>query len=144
MNPDDLKQERDQSRQIMLDAWSKHQNNEPLEALEQQIVTLIKEHPEYQAAFEQTEHLAIDYPMDPTINPFLHIGLHLTIHEQITIDQPAGIRELYQALCQQIGSVHETEHLMMQVLATALDIALYDPTIHPEQQYLAGLRDLLK
>lgn len=143
MNKDDLGKERDASRKVMLDAWQKHLKKESLEPLEQQIVSLIQAHPEFQPAFEQDEHLAIDYPMDPTINPYLHIGLHLTILEQISLDRPVGIRDIYQQLTKQIGNTHEAEHLMMQVLTNAIDAAIQDPNGNAEQVYLQNLKRLL-
>lgn len=144
MNQNDLNQERDQSRNVMISAWRKNKNSEQLEPLEQQVVNIIKDHPEYQAAFEQEEHLSIDYPMEPTINPFLHIGLHLTILDQIKIDQPNGIRDIFQTLVEQVGNSHEAEHMMMQVLSVALEAVISDPSSNADQIYLAGLQELLR
>ena len=57
-------------------------------------------HPEYQTYLEHIE----DYldknwtPEQGETNPFLHLSLHLSIQEQVGIDQPFGIRAIHQKL----------------------------------------------
>ncbi len=43
-------------------------------------------------------------------NPFLHMGMHLALQEQVALDRPAGIQAVYRQLGEQLGDVHDTEH----------------------------------
>lgn len=102
-------------RRIILDAWRKAQEGMPLNALESQIVAVIREHPEYHAFLDAPE-IALNQAMEGH-NPFLHLGLHLAIHEQLSIDHPPGIRDLYQRLIGRLGDPHAVEHRIMDCLA---------------------------
>ena len=53
-------------------------------------------------------------------NPFLHLSLHLSIQEQISIDQPRGIRAAWQALLTRTGSEHDAAHALIDCLAQAI------------------------
>ena len=53
-------------------------------------------------------------------NPFLHMGLHLAIREQIATNRPQGIQKAYRDLNERNGAPHETEHNIMECLAQAL------------------------
>ena len=50
------------------------------------------------------------------INPFLHLAMHLSIAEQISIDQPPGIRTAFIKLSQRLDSEHEAHHHIMECL----------------------------
>ncbi|MEQ1556134.1 MAG: DUF1841 family protein, partial [Gallionella sp.] len=50
-------------------------------------------------------------------NPFLHLMMHLTIEEQISINQPAGIRAHFVRLTHQFESEHDAQHQMMECLS---------------------------
>lgn len=130
--------DRQQLRKAWANAWNKAQQGQPLQPLEQQIVTVIKDHPEYQPQLGQLE---ADYiPDDGQPNPFLHMGLHLALREQLSTDRPAGILACYQQLCQQTGSAHDAEHDMIECLAEALWQAQSRQTAPDEAAYLACLR----
>ena len=66
-------------RRVYQTAWTKHQQGRSLEPLEQQIVAVLKEHPEYHATLAALgPELDRDYPAEAGAgNPFLHLGLHL-------------------------------------------------------------------
>lgn len=53
-------------------------------------------------------------------NPFLHLSMHLTIAEQISINQPIGIAAAFNALAQHLQSEHEAHHVIMECLASML------------------------
>jgi hypothetical protein len=42
--------------------------------------------------------------------------MHLSIAEQLSIDQPPGIRAAYQALAQRLGDEHAAHHQVMECL----------------------------
>jgi len=58
---------------------------------------IVAMHPEYHALLETGEAaLAREWtPEDGETNPFLHLSLHLAIEEQLSIDQPPGIRAAF-------------------------------------------------
>ncbi len=114
--------DRDQLRQFYCDVWRKHRDGLPLEALEIQIRDVILLHPEYHALLEHPEQaLGREYlPESGATNPFLHLGLHLAIHEQLATDRPTGIRALITVLRSHWPDGHALEHQMMECLAESL------------------------
>ncbi|MFX7879434.1 DUF1841 family protein, partial [Acinetobacter baumannii] len=75
-----------------------HQGNQVLTPLEAIARDWILQHPEYHDALRDVEEaLAADYSIERgQSNPFLHLSMHLSITEQISIDQPPGIRGAFQ------------------------------------------------
>ena len=76
-------------------------------------------------------------------NPFLHMGLHLGIREQVATDRPAGIRAVFEQLAAKTGDGHSAEHRMIDCLAEALWTAQRENRPPDEQEYLRQLRRLL-
>jgi len=110
--------DRDQSRQIFFQSWSKHTRQEVLEPMESLVVEVIKLHPEYHALLDNPdENRDKDYfPEMGETNPFLHMGLHIAIKEQISINQPVGIQQHYQRLLLKFQDPHIVEHQIMECL----------------------------
>jgi hypothetical protein len=137
-------QNREQLRQMYLDAWRKYTARQPLEPLEAQVAAVIAEHPEYVPLVESgPQALAADYtPEAGQANPFLHMGLHLAIREQVATDRPAGITRIHQALSRRLGDPHAAEHAMLEVLGQALWEAQRAARAPDEQRYLERLRAL--
>ncbi len=109
-------------RQPFLDAWNKFQRHQPLSAIEIAISEVISEHLEYHALFADTESaLSKDWPPEHgETNPFLHLGLHLSLREMAQINQPPGFAAAYQRLCAQHGERLAAEHAMMDCLSETL------------------------
>lgn len=130
--------DRQQLRKAYADAWEKFQQQQAMTPLEQQIAEVIKEHPEYHAALQQLES---DYlPESGQTNPFLHMGMHLGLREQLSTNRPAGILDCYQALCNKHQSSHDAEHEMMDCLAEAIWQAQKSGTSPDELAYLSCLK----
>ncbi|OFZ67333.1 MAG: hypothetical protein A2V79_07750 [Betaproteobacteria bacterium RBG_16_56_24] len=110
---------RDEARNFLFESWRKKRAGELLTPLEDLAAQLIGKHPEYSAVLEDPErHLDQDYlPEQGATNPFLHLMMHLTIEEQISIDQPAGIRAQFARLTRQLESEHDAQHRMMECLS---------------------------
>ncbi|MFZ5484592.1 MAG: DUF1841 family protein [Pseudomonadota bacterium] len=110
---------RAEARQFLIDAWRKHRDRSLLTALEMLAVDHIQRHPEYHRYLEHPEpHLDQDWrPEAGETNPFLHLMLHLSISEQLSIDQPAGVRAAYLALAHAQGDEHAAQHAVMDCLA---------------------------
>jgi hypothetical protein len=133
---------RDRLREMYAAAWRRHREGLPLEPLHAQIVAVIELHPEYHAVLESgVEARARDYtPEGGATNPFLHMGLHLGVREQVGTDRPAGIRAVHAALVRQLGDAHATEHRMCECLAEALWQSQVSGRPPDEAAYLAALR----
>ena len=128
---------RDQARQLFFDAWRKYQRREMLSAMEDMALEVILLHPEYQRVLEMPERFQHkDYlPEMGDINPFLHMSMHVAVKEQLSIDQPSGIRQRFQRLLLKTGDEHVATHQLMECLAemiwqaqrdqTALDATVY-------------------
>ena len=91
---------RDQVRQFFFDSWARFKAQQPLSDLEKLALDVIHMHPEYQAVLDAPERYREQeyFPEMGETNPFLHMSLHLSILEQIAIDQPPGIAAAYAAL----------------------------------------------
>lgn len=137
-------QDRDTLRQYYHQVWQKWQQQQPLSALERQIAIVIQEHPEYHDAFANTEHTQQEYFVENgQSNPYLHLGLHLAIREQVATNRPTGIADIYQQLLQQHnGEQLETEHLIMECLAESIWQAQRQQQMPDEAAYLRNLQQL--
>jgi hypothetical protein len=136
-------QSREQLRTTWRTAWERRLSGLPLEPLQAQIAGVIEAHPEYQAFIASDAVLQQEFtPVEGRENPFLHMGLHLAIHEQIGTDRPAGIRAIHQRLTRTSGSAHEAEHQMIEILATALWEAQRAGRAPDEALYLERLNKL--
>ena len=109
---------RDEARNFLIESWRKRREGALLAPLEDLASQLIAKHPEYHETFEHPErHQGLDYlPEQGAANPFLHLMMHLTIEEQISIDQPGGIRAHFARLARQFDSEHAAQHRMMECL----------------------------
>ena len=132
---------REQVRQFFCESWRKHRERLILEGAEAVAADLIAEHPEYHALLENPE-AAIEQEFTPEngqMNPFLHLSLHLAIADQLSIDQPPGIRAAYEALRKRLD-VHEAEHEIMECLGETIWRAQREGGPMDAEQYLESLR----
>lgn len=136
--------DRNELRQIYFQIWQKHLQQASLEPLEQQILQIMLQHPEYFGIFNDPDHyLEHDYPQQSnSSSPFLHLSLHQALVEQLTTDRPAGIQAIYKQLTQHFG-FHEAEHKMMEVLMQTLREGLQQGQMLTETKYLQRLTALL-
>ena len=137
-------QSREQLRQVYVRAWRKYGAHLPLEPLEAQIAAVIAEHPQYVPVLESgPQALTAEYtPEGKRENPFLHMGLHLAIREQVATDRPAGIAQIHAALSKRLGDSHAAEHAMLEPLGEVLWEAQRSGQAPDEQRYLERLRTL--
>ena len=110
---------RDQAREFLFSLWEKHRAGAALTPLESLALSLVLEHPEYHAILADREgNLDREWrPEGGETNPFLHLSMHLAIEEQLSIDQPPGIRAAVAALEGRTGSAHDARHAVMDCLA---------------------------
>ena len=105
-------------RAFFCGTWRKQCAGQPLTPLEAQAAFWIDEHPEYHAtlADEPAALQAVYRVEDGRENPFLHLSMHLSILEQVGIDQPTGIRAAVERLAAATGSLHAAHHQVMECL----------------------------
>ena len=112
--------------------------SEPLAGIELIVAQVVEQHPEYHALISNPDALDKDFHVDEgQTNPFLHMGMHITLAEQLGSDRPAGIRALHQQISNKVGEVHEAEHQMMECLGMILWEAQRANRAPDEQAYLA-------
>ncbi len=134
-------QDRGELRKMYADAWQKHCAQLPMSPLEAQIVAVVAAHPEYEAAVRG--NLDADFTIEGrATNPFLHMGLHMGIREQVSLDRPAGIRHIFAQLTARLGDTHTAEHCMLDCLAEILWDAQRRQGPPDEVAYLERLRAL--
>lgn len=113
---------RDQARQFLFDTWRKYRGSEALAPLEKIALDVLILHPEYHPILDDPErHSDRDYaPEKGQTNPFLHLNLHLAIEEQLSIDQPPGIRAEFERLRDARGDSHDAKHDLLECLGEVL------------------------
>lgn len=133
---------RDELRRAYSEAWRKHRERAPLTPLEAMLADLIGIHPEYQSVVQDADTALAFEPAAAaaTENPFLHLGLHMAVREQVAIDRPPGVRDLHRRLQAHYGDVHGAEHVLMEALAEALWEAQRSGRPPDESQYLDRAR----
>lgn len=134
---------RDELRRHYLAAWRRRREGLPLTPLDAEIAAVIELHPEYQALLEDPGAADLDFTVEQgRTNPFLHLGLHLGIREQLATRRPAGIEQVHARLAQKFGDAHEAEHHMIEALAETLWEAQRAGRAPDEAAYLEKLRRL--
>lgn len=105
-------------RRFFCDAHRKRREGLPLTTMETLAADWTEQHPEYHAELDDVDAaLAAVYDVKAgRTNPFLHLSMHLTISEQVSIDQPRGIKQAYDLLAAKRGSAHEAQHEVMECL----------------------------
>jgi hypothetical protein len=132
---------RDEARRFFFDTWDKYGRGEPLSAFEHLVLEVILLHPEYHAVLADAErNLDMEFtPEEGRMNPFLHLALHLAVEEQISIDQPPGIRARYEALAKKTGSEHDAKHDVLECLGETVWEAQRTGAPPDQQAYLECL-----
>ena len=109
-------------RRFFCETFMRQRDGLPLDAMQAQVAPWIDEHPEYHAELSDAEAaVAASYSVEEgRTNPFLHLSMHLSIAEQVSIDQPTGIRQAVQLLAAKRGSLHDAHHEVMECLGDML------------------------
>jgi hypothetical protein len=133
---------REQARRLFFDAWQRYRDGQPLEPLGRSALAVVLLHPEYHGLLGQPErYLDRDYqPEAGDLNPFLHLSLHLAVAEQLSIDQPRGIRAEYERVRAALGDEHEALHAVLECLGSTLWESQRNNLPPDERTYLECLR----
>jgi hypothetical protein len=113
---------RDQARRFLIDAWHKRRASLPATPLETLAADIVALHPEYHALLEDGEEaLGREWtPEDGATNPFLHLSLHLAVEEQLSIDQPPGLRAAFESRLRRHGERHAALHDVLECLGETI------------------------
>lgn len=136
----------DDVRHFFADVWQKRQQPQLLDALQQKALRIIAAHSEYAPYLENVQqYLNRTWrPEEGETNPFLHLSLHLSVQEQVAIDQPFGIAAIHQQLCKQYaGDWVKAEHDMIEALAETLWLAQRYGQGLDVNAYMTRLRSLV-
>lgn len=133
---------REQVRQFFFDAWAKYRAGTSLQGLETLALEVILLHPEYHAALETAERsTGPDYtPERGQTNPFLHLSLHLALEEQLSIDQPSGIRAAFDGVLRKSADRHHALHAALECLGEMVWRSQRDGAAPDAQSYLECLQ----
>ena len=105
-------------RLFFCEAHQRQRDGAPLTPMQARAADWIALHPEYHADLaDPAAAQAAVYDVEAgRTNPFLHLSMHVSIDEQIGIDQPRGIKQAVELLAARRGSVHEAQHEVMECL----------------------------
>jgi hypothetical protein len=133
---------RDEVRDFFFGTWAKYKQKLPLSDLEKIGLSVMHMHPEYQAILDKPEHFKHQeyFPEFGETNPFLHMSLHLSILEQISINQPIGIASIYQELKLKLQEEHAAQHEILEALAETIWLAQRNNTGLDAAHYLQLLQ----
>lgn len=137
---------RDEVRQFFFEAWRKYRQSLELTPMEGIALQVVLMHPEYHEVLDAPEHYATReyFPEMGETNPFLHMSLHVSVMEQLSINQPPGISGIYQDLLRKHGEPHPAQHDVMECLAETLWQAQREGKPPDVAAYLQGLRRVVE
>lgn len=131
-------------RQFFFNTWQKYKNQEQLGPIEQQLLPIILEHPEYHFIFDDPQaYLHEQKSTGFSENPFLHLALHHSLLEQLSTDRPQGICEIYNLLINKYGDTHHAEHEIIEILGSYIWQAIQSNHEFDMQSYLEALKRLV-
>jgi len=111
--------DRGSMRDVFFNAWEKHDNGQVLEPMDAMILRVIEMHPEYKkiVSNRRKNRDRDHFPEAGDTNPFFHMGMHMTVLEQIGSDQPPGVRACFEAVLSRVGDEHDATHVVIECLS---------------------------
>ena len=132
-------------REFYRTSWSRFQEGLPLEPLQALVADVVAEHPEYHAEIMSPDAANKQFTVEAgQVNPFLHMGMHVALREQVGVDRPGGLKAEYRKLLKAVGDRHETEHQMMECLGQVMWQAERDRRPPDERAFLSCVERLRK
>lgn len=132
----------DDVRRFFCEVFRKQRANEILTPLEAMASDWVRHHPEHHDVLADVESaLGRNYSVEGAqANPFLHLSMHLSIDEQISIDQPPGIRDAATALTLKLDDAHAAQHEIMECLGEMIWTAQRNGTPPDGLAYVEAIR----
>jgi len=138
-----LGDDRRRYRDFFRRAWGRRDRPAELSPLERLVIEVIDEHPEHRPSVLEGGAFDGDRASGAGgTNPFLHLGMHVAIREQLAADRPAGFRSLYRDLLRDFADAHRLEHAIMECLGATLWEAGRGGRAPDEGAYLECVRRL--
>ena len=133
---------RNEVREFFFAIWSKAQAGSVLTPLEAMALSVVQAHPEYHDVLSNPDRYREREwtPEGGETNPFLHLSVHLAIEEQLSIDQPPGIRSIVQSLESTLGNAMDARHAVMDCLVEQVWQAQRNAVPFNNEAYLDCLR----
>lgn len=133
---------RDEVREFFFNTWAKFRQTLALTDLEKIGIGVMLMHPEYHAILDAPEQFKQQeyFPEFGETNPFLHMSLHLSILEQISINQPIGIAHIYERLKNKHQDEHLAQHDILECLAETIWRAQRDGQVIDAHYYFTQLQ----
>lgn len=137
--------DRSQIRSFFREAWQKHRAGTLVSPVEAIVIDVVAAHPEYHALLEDlhTDLSRACFTESGAENPFLHMGLHVALREQLGADRPKALRPVYQQLVTRLGNAHDAEHQVIECIANFLAQAQRSGAPLSDHQYIDCLHRLL-
>jgi Domain of unknown function (DUF1841) len=129
-------------RAFFFDAWAKFKAHKSLTDLEKIALSVMHMHPEYHAILDAPEQFKSQeyFHEFGETNPFLHMSLHLSILEQISINQPIGITDIYEQLKLKHQTDHDAQHDILECLGEVIWQAQRNNSAIDSQYYVQLLQ----
>lgn len=133
-------------REFFFNIIAKDKAKTALTDLEKIALSIILQHSEYNTILNNKEkYLTYQWHVeDGNTNPFLHLSMHLTLIEQISIDQPSGIKDAFYQLCHKYGDEHTAIHQLMDCLGEMLHQAQKYKTQPDVNLYLTCINNKIR
>lgn len=133
-------------RRFFCEAYRKTLAREILTPIETIASDWIGKHPEYASDLSNVNAaIETEYPVEQgKTNPFLHLAMHLSITEQLSVNQPPGIKTAFTLLAQRLQSEHEAHHVIMECLGAMLWDSQRNGTPFDGVAYVAQIMKKLK
>ena len=133
---------RDEVREFFFDTWLKFKQQVYLTDLQKIGLAVMHMHPEYHAILDAPQQFKTQayYPEMGETNPFLHMSLHISVLEQISINQPIGIAPIYQKLLIKHQNEHDAQHAILECLGETIWLAQRNLTGLDSNHYLTLLQ----
>ena len=129
-------------RQFFCEAYARQRDGAPLTPMQARAADWMALHPEYHAelADEAAAQAAVYDVEAGRSNPFLHLSMHVSIDEQVGIDQPRGIKQAVELLAARCGSLHEAQHEVMECLGEMIWASQRSGLPPDGEKYLESVR----
>lgn len=113
---------RDEVREFFFNTWLKYKQAQTLSDLEKIGLSVILLHPEYHSILDSPEQFKHQeyFPEFGETNPFLHMSLHISVLEQISINQPIGIAGIFATLTIKHKNENNAIHDIIDCLAETI------------------------
>jgi len=127
------------------DTWEMAMAGAELEGEDATMAEVLKQHPEYFDLWEQVDTLPPgEEVLRDGVNPFVHVGIHQTVENQIANHNPPQTAETLEALMRAGYTRHEAVHAIGAIVSDEIFAILKDNRPFNETSYAKALRALAR